>query len=179
MDVRRDVIERLRNGSVDYYVTGSEAMAVHGIAFRATNDIDIVLGISSTEYARRIPPLFEPDYLVNDLLRAEERWLGGAISTLGIGKADFILRDPGGWATNAFGRRVEIDDPGLGLVLASGVEDLIIAKLEWSQGRLDSLQVRDVVRIIQMIPTLDWTYVQQQTASMGLGDLLAEARRRA
>ncbi len=179
MDVRRDVIDRLRADSIDYYITGSEAMAIHGIAYRSTNDIDIVLGIDSHEYEDRIRPLFEPAYLVTDLIRTQSRWLGGAVSLLGVGKADMIIRDRGPWADSAFRRRVLVDDPELAEAWVSTPEDLVIAKLEWSEGSLDGLQGRDIVRLIETVSDLDWRYMTEQATALGLADLLEAARRRA
>lgn len=179
MDVRQDVIRRLAAGHIPYYVTGSEGMAVLGIAYRTTNDIDIVLDIAPADYDSRVRRLFEPDYLVNELLRIEPRWLGGAISTLGIGKADFIIRDPGPWPAEAMKRRAAVDDPELGSAWVSTPEDLLLAKLEWADGTLDGLQGKDIVRIIQTQAGLDWRYLDETAASLGIGNLLQEARRSA
>lgn len=179
MDLRQDVIRRLEAADVAYYVTGSEAMAVHGIAYRSTNDIDIVLGIDPGDYDGRIRSTFEPDYLVNDLIRIPPRSLGGAVGATGIGKADFILRDPAPWPASAMDRRIRVDDPDLGAAWVSTPEDLIIAKLEWAHGDLDGLQGRDIARIIQTQPTLDWAYLRSNAAMLQLEGVLDEARRRA
>lgn len=50
MDGRLDVIERLGAAGIGFFVTGSEAMAVLGIAYRATNDIDLVLDLDPAAY---------------------------------------------------------------------------------------------------------------------------------
>ena len=69
-----------------------------------------------------------------------------------VGKADLILRDPDGWGTSAFERRRRIDDPGLGSIWVTTVEDLLLAKLEFTDGNLDGLQGRDCIRIAQATP---------------------------
>ena len=67
MDARRDIVERIERLGIRYFLTGSEAMAVPGIAFRATNDIDIVLDLDPAAYEARLRPAFDPDYVVSSL----------------------------------------------------------------------------------------------------------------
>ena len=56
-----EVIERLGAAGIGFFVTGSEAMAVLGIAYRATNDIDMVLDLNPSEVDLRLRPAFEPE----------------------------------------------------------------------------------------------------------------------
>lgn len=179
MDVRRDVIDRLKAAGIDYYVTGSEALAALGVAYRATNDIDLVLDLEPSAYGSRLRPLFEPDYLVNDLIRVPGKSLGSVIHVESVGKADLILREPDDWGASAFARRHLIEDPALGGVWVTTPEDLLIAKLEFAEGNLDGLQGRDCVRIVQAIPDLDVAYLQVHAASLGLETLLDEVLARA
>jgi hypothetical protein len=179
MDVRRDVIDRLEAAGIGYFVTGSEALAVLGVAYRATNDIDIVADLVPAGYESRLRPLFEPDYLVNDLIRVPGKWLGSVIHVEAVGKADLILREPDGWGASAFERRRRIDDPGLGDAWVTTVEDLLLAKLEFASGNLDGLQGRDCTRIVQAMPNLDLAYVRRHAASLGLGLLLNDVLARA
>ena len=180
MDVRRDVIDRLEAAGIGYFVTGSEALALLGVAYRATNDIDIVAHLGPAEYESRLRPLFEPDYLVNDLIRVSGKWLGSVIHVEAVGKADLILREPDRWGAGAFERRLRIDDPGLGLVWVTTAEDLLLAKLEFAEGMLDGLQGRDCTRIVQAIPGLDLAYLRRHATSLGLqlslDEVLARAR---
>jgi hypothetical protein len=174
MDVRRDVIDRLEAAGIGYFVTGSEALAILGIAFRATNDIDIVIDMTPPAYETLIRPAFEPDYLVNDLVDVAGKWLGSVIHVAAVGKADLIVREPDVWGTAALERRRQMRDPGLGDVWVSSVEDLLIAKLEFADGDLGGLQGRDCVRIAQANLGLDVAYLRRQAASLGLGSLLDE-----
>jgi hypothetical protein len=179
MDVRRDVIERLEAAGIDYFVTGSEALAALGVAYRATNDIDLVLDLQPSAYVSRLRPLFEPDYLVNDLIRVPGKWLGSVIHVEAVGKADLILRETDDWGASAFARRRLLEDPALGSVWITTPEDLLIAKLEFADGNLDGLQGRDCVRIAQAIPSLDAPYLREHAASLGLERLLDEVLTRA
>ena len=85
-------------------------------------------------YEARLRPAFEPEYLVNDPIRVGHRRLGAVIHVTAIGKADLVMRDPDPWGESAFARRVQIDDPALGLVWVSSIEDLLVAKLDFADG---------------------------------------------
>lgn len=180
MDVRRDIVERLERARIDYYVTGSEALALLGVAFRATNDIDLVLQLADRDYDLRLRPALEPDYLVSNLVATTHRRLGSAIHVAsGTGKVDFVLRDAGPWADEAFARRRRVDDPGVGPLWVSTIEDLLLAKLEWADGSLEGLQGRDVERILRVEDPLDLDYVRRMAGTLGLEDILETAVRRA
>lgn len=181
VDGRRDVIDRLTATGIPCFVTGSEAMAVLGIAYRATNDIELVLDLEPADYERRLRPAFEPEYLVAPLLHVGNRWMGSAIRSRGeVHKADFVIREPDPWGTDALGRAAEVDDPGLGVVRVSTAEDLLLAKLEFSGGDLDGLQGRDIIRLLGASwDRLDNAYVRRHALGLGLTDLLSEALRRA
>jgi len=168
------VIERLDGAEIGYFVTGSEAMAIHGLAYRATNDIDLVIRLDPAAYDARLRRAFEPEYLVNDPIRIENRWLGAVIHVTAIGKADLVIRDPDPWGESAFARRVRVEDPALGQTWVSSIEDLLVAKLEFAAGDLGGLQARDCRRIVASSPGLDLAYVRAQAAGLGLTAFLAE-----
>ena len=176
-----DVIERLGAAGIECFVTGSEAMAVLGIAYRATNDIDLVLDLDPAEYESRLRPAFEPEYLVAPLLHVGRRWMGSAIRSRGeVFKADFVIREPDPWGVDAFRRAIAVDDPGLGIVRVSTIEDLLLAKLEFADGDLGGLQGRDVLRLLVACgDRLDDTYLRRHAAGLGVSALLDEAVRRA
>jgi hypothetical protein len=80
-------------------------------------------------------------------------------------KADMILREPDEWGESAFGRRVRIDDPAFGPVWVSSPEDLIIAKLEFSESGRSSRQMDDCRVIVRTQPDLDWEYLERHSLS--------------
>jgi hypothetical protein len=172
IDIRRDVVERLDRVSIEYYVTGSEAMALHGIAYRQTNDTDFVLAIQPRDYETRLRPAFEPTYVVNALVAHPPRWLGSAIHMRAVAKADFVIRSGGVWADAAFERRMRIDDLLMGPVWVSTLEDLLLAKLEWSEGLLSGHQGNDARAIAGASATLDTDYLRHHSATLGLDALL-------
>lgn len=174
IDIRRDVVERLDLAPIGYYVTGSEAMALHGIAYRQTNDTDFVLAIEPHDYEARLRPAFEPTYVVNTLVAHPPRWLGSAIHMRAVAKADFVIRSGGPWADAAFERRMRIEDPLMGPVWVSTLEDLVLARLEWSEGLLTGHQATDVRAIAGAPVALDADYLRHQAATLGLSALLDE-----
>ena len=72
-------------------------------------------------------------------------------------------------------RRQSIDHPILGPVWIITAEDLIIAKLEWSDGTSE-LQLRDVRSIIRLVVGLDWRYIERYAALIGIGERLEAVR---
>ena len=154
-------------------------MSITGLAFRATNDIDIVLELQPAAYESRLRPSFEPDYLVADLLHVGHRWMGSAIHIRDISKADFVIRDPDGWGRAAFDRAMAVEDPALGRVRVSTAEDLLLAKLEFSNGNLDGIQGRDIAVLLAPGRHLDEGYLRRHAAGIGVAGWLDEAERRA
>lgn len=173
-DVAVDVIRRLRTIGVEYYITGSEALPRYGEP-RQTADIDIVLDLDPGEF-HRVERAFRSDYVVNQPLGSGDRKIASVVALTGLGKADLILgrRDP--WAQRAMARREAWDHPRLGNVWVLSLEDLILAKLEWSEG-VSELQLRDCANLIRTnAATVDWTYLERNARVLGVEDLLARLR---
>jgi hypothetical protein len=171
----RDVIKRLEGAGLEYFVTGSVALGAWA-TFRQTNDVDIVVHIAPDEYETRLRPAFEPDYLVNPLSAHGIKWLGAVISIAEARKADMIVRRPDAWGESAFERRIRIEDPALGPVWVSSPEDLVIAKLEFSDGGRSQRQVDDCRVLVRLQRDLDWEYLERHARSLGLAALLAAVR---
>jgi hypothetical protein len=174
-------MDRLAAAGIPCFVTGSEAMAALGLAYRATNDIDLVIDLDPTGYEERLRPTLEPDYLVAPLLHVGRRFMGSAIRSHGeVLKADFVIREPDAWGSDAMTRAAFVDDPGLGRVRVSTAEDLLLAKLEFAGGDLGGQQGRDILRLLEALwSRLDQAYVRRHAAGLGVAALLEEAVRRA
>ena len=56
-----------------------------------------------------------------------------------------------------------------------GPEDLVLAKLEWSEGTSE-LQLRDVRSLIRLVSDLDWEYLERYAAILGIGPRLEAVR---
>jgi hypothetical protein len=175
MNVERDVIERLDRAGVGYYITGSEALAVWAEP-RQTMDIDIVTDVVPEQYERVIRPAFEDAYLVNDLIVVDGRGYGSVIHRTEVHKADLIMRRTDPWGIAAFERRRLIDDPALGSAWFISPEDLILAKLAWSEGGASERQLRDSASVVRLQSNLDWGYIDRFAAALGVGPLVERIR---
>ena len=174
MSVERDALDRIEALGIRYYVTGSWASAVYAEP-RMTRDLDLVLDIPPADYERRIRPTFEQDFLVNDPIDLDGRWIGGLIHKTEIDRIDLMFGRGDAWARSAMDRRRRVHHAVIGDVWLIAPEDLVIAKLAWSRGTSE-LQLRDVRSIIRLVDDLDWSYLVKWAASLGLADRLEAAR---
>jgi len=166
VNIERDVLDRLESLDRRWYVTGSWALAAYAEP-RMTRDIDIVLEATPADYESRIRPAFEGDFLVNDPIDFGGRWMGGLIHRVEIVRVDLIFGRADAWARSAMDRRVRVDHPTLGPAWLLTAEDLILAKLEWSEGTSE-LQLRDVRSIIRLADVLDWAYLERYAALLDI-----------
>ncbi len=113
-DVAADVIRRIRQMGVEYYITGSEALARYGEP-RQTADIDIVHQMDPMDF-ERVDRAFRGDYVVNPPIGGGDRKIASVVAQSGLGKADLILGRRDHWARSAIGRRQPWDQPRFGSV---------------------------------------------------------------
>jgi hypothetical protein len=175
MTPERDVLDRLERAGVDYYITGSEALSVWGEP-RQTMDIDIVTDLPVDRYEPVIRPAFEDAYLVGDLIVIDGRGYGSVIHQTEIRKADLITQRDDAFGRVTFERRRELDDPVLGRAWFVSPEDLVLAKLDWSDGGASERQLRDAASIVRTRPDLDWPHLERYAAILGLKPLLERIR---
>jgi hypothetical protein len=175
MTTDRDVLDRLDGAGVDYYITGSEALSVWGEP-RQTMDIDIVIDLPVDRYEAVIRPAFDDAYLVSDVIVVGGRGFGSVIHRTDIRKADFITRREDAFGRVTFERRRRLDDPVLGRAWFVSPEDLVLAKLEWSDGGASERQVRDAASILRIRSDLDWAYLERYAAVLGVTPLLEQIR---
>ena len=174
MSVQRDVLDRLDLLGVRWYITGSEALALYAEP-RTTRDLDLVVELTAGEYESRLRPAFEDAYLVADPVDVGRKVLGALLHRTELARVDLIMRRTDPWGVAAFGRRVEREHPTLGRVWVTTAEDLILAKLEWSEGASE-LQLRDCRSIVRLVEELDWTYLERYAAAIGVAELLRRIR---
>jgi len=174
VSVERQVLERLGALDLPHYVTGSWALAAYAEP-RMTRDIDVVVDMTTIDYETHIRPAFERDFVVNDPLDLGGRWLGGLIHQVEIVRADLVFGRSDAFARSAMARRRLVDHPTLGVVPVIAPEDLVLAKLEWSEGTSE-LQLRDVRSIIRLQPALDWAYLEHYAGILRIRDRLEGVR---
>lgn len=173
-DVAADVIRRLERLGIGYVITGSEALARYGEP-RQTADIDIVVDLPAADF-HRLERAFEDAYVVNPPSGEGSQRIASVVAQSGLGKADFLVGRRDAWARSAFGRRRRWDHPDFGQVWVLSVEDLILAKLEWSRG-ISELQLRDCRNLVRVnADTLDWNYLERFARVLGVLGLLDRVR---
>lgn len=172
--IEREALDRLTRLGLTWFVTGSWALAAYAEP-RMTQDVDVVLDLSVSDYERSIRPAFEPDFIVNDPIDLGGRWMGGLIHRQALVRLDLMFGRGDAWARSAMERRRALDHPTLGPIWVISPEDLILAKLEWSEGTSE-LQYRDVRSVVRLTDTLDWPYLEAYAAGMGISDRLESVR---
>ncbi len=161
----RNVFERLERLEIDYYITGSEALGRYGEP-RQTMDVDIVLDVDAAGF-EPVARTFTGEYVIAEPVDFGGHWMACVMPLSGLGKADLILRRSDAWGRSAMERRERWQHPGFGMVWIITLEDLLIAKLEWSEGTSE-LQLRDCRNLVVVNRSLiDWPYVERFARTLG------------
>ncbi len=168
----RDVIDALERLAMAWYLTGSEALAAYGSP-RQTLDTDVL--VDTTESGlRKLAAALGRDYYFAEPLRVGPRLMASVVERSGAGKVDFIVRDSDSWGREAMARRRRWDHPVWGAGWVSSLEDLVLAKLEWSEGTSE-LQLRDCGMLLRMnSDAVDREYLARWARVLGVHDLLRE-----
>lgn len=169
----REVFELLDRVGIDWFVTGSEAAACYGV-LRQTFDTDVVIDLDpgSFDVIKRALP----DYAIADPISFGDFAMGSVISQLTAAKVDLIMRTPGAYARQVMGRRRRCEHREFGAIWVCSVEDLVVAKLEWSEGTSE-LQLRDCAQLLRLNgPSIEWPYLQQTATERGVDALLEQVR---
>lgn len=177
LEFLKQIAGRLDSLGIPYMLTGSMAMAVYSVP-RMTRDIDIVVEYGPDD-AERIARLFDADcYVDAGSIRAAavQRSTFNIIHNEWIIKADFIPRRDEPYRKLEFARRRVVEVEGAGIAVVAP-EDLILSKLCWARDSESGLQQRDVRQMIQSVRDLDWPYLEQWSARLGVRDLLDRMRR--
>ena len=169
----REVFERLESLALPYYMTGSEALARYSQP-RQTMDVDIVIAMPPARFDT-IARAFGHDFVVNEPIDVGAFSMASLVARSALGKADLILGRDDPWSRSALDRRERWEHPLYGPLWVTSLEDLLLAKLEWSQG-VSELQLRDCRLLIALNSTIDWAYTQRWASSLGVRDLLEEVR---
>jgi hypothetical protein len=176
------VISALEGAGIPFMVVGSLASSLHGDP-RATRDADIVIrpsGEMLEEFLRRIGDEF---YVSPEAAREAVRGYSmfNVIDAGSGWKVDLIIAAPGGFADEAFSRRVSAKVMGVDVAVQSP-EDTILSKLAWGKESGSEMQYRDALGVaLQQWEGLDQGYLRRWAPQLGvsesLEELLAEAAR--
>jgi hypothetical protein len=168
--VMRAVFDALDGLGIRYYVTGSVAASVYGVA-RQTYDTDVVVDLDTAGFDR-VAAVLGSGFAVADPIGYGDFAMASVIDQHTADKVDLILRPAGPFETSSFERRREVEIADLGTVWVASVEDLILAKLAWSEGTSE-LQLRDCAQLLRINATgIDRAYLDRWAARLGLADRL-------
>ena len=151
-------------------LTGSLAAAFYGTP-RATQDIDLVIDAQAGSLDRLIQNLEIAGLYVDRGAAIEAMDTDGqfnAIDPTSGWKADLIVRKSREFSKTEFQRRRGEELFGVEVGLAT-LEDLIIAKLEWSQLGDSELQRRDIRNLLELAgDSVDERYMTRWIGALGL-----------
>jgi hypothetical protein len=166
---------------IPYMLSGSFASAYYG-APRSTQDIDIVIEASVHQLRTFAQSLPSDEYYVdlNAGLEAQKHQSMFNVIDLSTGwKIDLIIKKSRPFSQEEFQRRQAITVEGLLLFVATA-EDVIVAKLEWSQLSQSRRQIEDVAGILRIRgESLDHVYLEKWIRELGLENEWASARKAA
>jgi hypothetical protein len=167
-----EVVAVLDEAGVPYMITGSLA-AAHYAAPRATQDVDVVVEVSS-ESLDHVVAFFQARglYVSSEAAREAHHTRGqfNAVDPDRGWKADVIIRKDRPFSISEFSRRLPATLMGLNVFIPT-LEDLILAKLEWASLGDSDLQRRDVSHLLQVAgDTIDRDYLLRWIRELGLGD---------
>ena len=175
------VIEAFEQLSISYYIGGSVASSIYGMA-RATMDVDIVADIKKQHVSKLKEKLDEKYYIDEDMiLRAINNLSSFNLIYFETAiKIDVFIYKDEPHQRKAIERKVKdkFDDELDFEYYFSAPEDIIIAKLRWfEQGnRISERQWLDILGVIKVQgEKLDIRYLKTWTQELGLFELLEKA----
>jgi len=180
-EVLIQVTEIFESLGIPYFVVGSFASSARGIR-RATIDADTVADIKPESVSGLVNKLSENDFYIDDLAvrRAiEQERAFNAIHRESMFKIDvYIARDEFSQMENARKIPEKILLNSNAVVYIATAEDIVAAKLScYRKGReVSDQQWSDVLGILKLQKEiLDYEYMYQWSARLGVGDLLDKA----
>jgi len=176
----RPVIRALEALGVPYYIDGSLASSVYGIA-RATMDVDLVAGLE-TGQAGLLTEALQSNYYADDTAIAEAIERRSSFNPIHLAtsiKIDVFVPPEGDYQQAAMERRRQetLEEPGESYWVCRA-EDIILAKLQCFElgGRLSERQWLDVIGVIKVqAGALDADYLKRWAGVLRVSALLGKA----
>jgi len=176
----RPVAETLDALEVPYYIGGSLASSVYGIA-RATMDVDLVAGLAPP-HAGPLAEALRSEYYADEMAIAEAIVRRSSFNLIHLAtsiKIDVFVPPDGEYQRAAMGRRRQetLEEPGESYWVCRA-EDIILAKLQWYElgGRASERQWLDVMGVIKVqAGALEADYLRRWAGVLGVSALLGKA----
>lgn len=175
----KPVIEAFEKLGVKYYVSGSVASSVYGIA-RATLDVDIVADLS-IKHVKFFVKILQPFYYIDEKMILDAISHQTSFNLIHLDtmlKIDiFIAKDIPYHQQSMQRKRKDTLDENKDTpeIYVSSPEDIILNKLEWFRkgGEVSETQWKDILGILKVQKSkLDMEYLQQWAVKLNLNDLL-------
>ena len=173
------VVSALEKFSVPYYISGSIASSVFGLA-RATLDIDIVADVKD-HHVSLLRQELEKSYYISEEMMKDAIQSKSSFNLIHLEtsiKIDVFLIGESPHQQSAIQRRVRDtfeDDDVQTEYYFSSPEDVIISKLKWyeSGGKVSERQWHDVIGVMKVQGnSLDTKYLQKWANQLGVYELL-------
>jgi hypothetical protein len=176
------VVEALEEFGISYYIGGSIASSVYGIA-RATMDIDLISDLKQNHINLLVQKLrgeyFIDENMILDAIKTNSSF--NLIHLKTMMKIDVFILKEKEYHQKAFERRRKdfiSDEPDSIQVYISSAEDIILTKLEWYKegGNMSEHQWKDILGVIKVQGNLlDGEYLIMWAKEIGVFDLLNKA----
>ena len=175
-------VKTLEQLNVPYYIGGSIASSVYGIA-RATMDVGLVSELKS-EHVKFLVQTLSKDYFIDEEMILDAIKNKSSFNLIHLGtmiKIDVFISGESKFLKKVFERKRKdsiSDEPDSVQVFLSSAEDTILNKLEWykSGGSVSDMQWKDILGIIKVQgELLDKNYLRQWAEELELSDLLKKA----
>ncbi len=150
----KEFVAHVRRALVDlnipHMLVGSFAASLYGLT-RATQNLDIVIAPSRLQLVALLQHFPDEPFYVSESA-AIDAWQRGSqfnvIDNATGWKIDFIIQKDRPFSSTEMGRRTAVEFAGTTFDVAS-VEDVIIAKLEWSRISGSPRQLEDVATLVR------------------------------
>jgi len=175
------VIQAFEKISIPYYIGGSVASSVYGMA-RATLDVDVIADLKVT-HIPRLKQILENKYYIDAEMIADAIRTNSSFNLIHLEtmiKIDVFIHENEPYQNEALQRKKKdtLEDNGKIQFYFSSPEDIIIHKLQWYKmgGLVSERQWLDVIGVIKVQgDLLDKKYLAGWSRKLGLSSLLKEA----
>ncbi len=178
----RPVIKAFNQLSIPYYIGGSIASSLYGIA-RATMDVDVVADIALSNVSS-LYGLLEKQYYIEEQMIRDAIQKGGSFNIIHLDtmiKIDVFTRTKDPYSQSAFTRRLKdrlVEHEQDSDFYFSSPEDIILSKLNWYEmgNRVSERQWLDVLGVIKVQgESLNMEYLTNWAKELRLYGLLQQA----
>ena len=166
-----DIVARLDAAGIPSMLVGSIAGVIHGRA-RTTHDVDLVIAPTADQLRAFVRGLPADAYYCEEATALDALRRASQFHVLDLDrgwKFDLMIRKPRPFSHDEFARRRRVSAFGSEVHVAS-VEDVVLAKLEWSEAAGGSeRQLEDVRELVRIAgDELDRDHIERWLDPLGI-----------